>query len=73
VASISTWKSFLMVFTKGSYLSLMSVMPCPTTVPLCQVSQPRSRAYTQVRHSVIHHFSNTATERQARANHLRKQ
>uniref|UniRef100_A0A9L0T108 Thiosulfate sulfurtransferase like domain containing 2 n=1 Tax=Equus caballus TaxID=9796 RepID=A0A9L0T108_HORSE len=32
VASTSTWKSFLTVFTKGNCLFLMSVTPCPTTV-----------------------------------------
>lgn len=46
VASTSTWKSFLMVFTKGSCLFLMSVMPCPTTVKSCQVGQPRPRTDT---------------------------
>lgn len=45
VASTNTWKSFLMVFTKGSCLFLMSGLPWPTTVLWYQVSQPRSRAY----------------------------
>lgn len=45
VASTNTWKSFLMGFTKGSCLFLMSGLPWPTTVLWYQVSQPRSGAY----------------------------
>lgn len=64
VASTSTWKSFLMVFTKGSCLFSMNGLPWPTTVLWYQVGQLRSRA-TLLRLRISHYSRAIAQGRQA--------
>lgn len=57
VVSTSTWKNFLMAFTRGSCSFLMSVTLCPTTVMWYQVGQNSTGAPLKPTH---HQFPFTA-------------